>query len=654
MKSKTKCTARSVLRLGMVVALLSTLVVALVQAGFDPAVTDTFTDETKIASKQNVTVDTLAGQVILAHAPLFGPPGSGGTDHGGADWTPSNGSAISGVHRNIGTFTIPSGSTVYVTLGQPLEVYAQAVSIVGTLNAKGKGYSGGAASATCYVCGGDGQGPGGGDGAYLNPTCGWNSGNYAGAGGGYGGKGGWSDDGLAVGGPTYGSATSASIEMGSGGGGSTGYFDWAGYPGTCGGNGGGSVLLYALGNLTISGAVNANGGETCSIPYSFCSTGGGGSGGGILLHGDKVTISGSVTANGGDTYGGSGNWKGGPGGGGRVKIFYGTLNKTGTVSANRGYPTSHCGPAPESGTIHQGSLGYASSGYVVSVNLLSGQTVSSIDAFVYNLSARPSGTGATVQFSQNGSSWYNSSGTAGGTDALNAGTNTIGLSGLGWSGPNFYYKVQLTSSGSGTPALDEVSVVYTADPPTSTPTNTPTTTPTSTPTSTATPTSTPTATHTPTPTATPTNTPTSTPTSTPTATPTYPPPQSGLNGQPYLVLCGPKLGLPAQRLWGSYIGPPTDNRIVSIGVGDPTGVWSWYTTTLIPDEATEWMVSGHFALEPWMTGNPYFGCGLGCLSGCDTWDEECGLGQWQAVATFEGHSASTTWQVSWFPVHLSD
>jgi hypothetical protein len=43
----------------------------------------------------------------------------GGGDHGGADWTPANGSTIAGVHTNIGTFTIPAGYTVYVKGVEP-------------------------------------------------------------------------------------------------------------------------------------------------------------------------------------------------------------------------------------------------------------------------------------------------------------------------------------------------------------------------------------------------------------------------------------------------------------------------------------------------------------------------------------------------------
>jgi len=110
------------------------------------------------------------------------------------------------------------------------------------------------------------------------------------------------------------------------------------------------------------------------------------------------------------------------------------------------------------------SAAYYTSGNFASTNLLSGQTVTSIDSFVYNLSAKPAGTGTTVQFSQDSSNWYNSSGTPGETDTLSTGANnTINLSGLGWSGANFYYKVAFTSDGSGTPVLDDITVNYTSN-----------------------------------------------------------------------------------------------------------------------------------------------------------------------------------------------
>ena len=103
---------------------------------------------------------------------------------------------------------------------------------------------------------------------------------------------------------------------------------------------------------------------------------------------------------------------------------------------------------------------YNSPGTLTSVNLLSGETVISIDSFGYNASAIPSGTSLKVQFSQNGSNWYDSSGNAGQWDTMSQGSHSISLSGLGWSGANFYYKMEFTSDGTGTPVLDEISVNF--------------------------------------------------------------------------------------------------------------------------------------------------------------------------------------------------
>jgi len=103
---------------------------------------------------------------------------------------------------------------------------------------------------------------------------------------------------------------------------------------------------------------------------------------------------------------------------------------------------------------------YYSSGTITSTNLLSGETVKSIDSFDYNASAIPSGTSLKVQFSQDSTSWYNSAGTPDGWDTLSQGTNNIDLSGLSWSGPNFYYHMLFTSDGSDTPVLDEIRVNF--------------------------------------------------------------------------------------------------------------------------------------------------------------------------------------------------
>jgi len=116
---------------------------------------------------------------------------------------------------------------------------------------------------------------------------------------------------------------------------------------------------------------------------------------------------------------------------------------------------------------------YYTSGNWVSTNLLSseGGTIDSIDSFVYNLSALPANTTSTVQFSQDNTNWYNSSGVLDGSDTMATGNQTINLSGLSWSGANFYYKITFTSDGTDTPVLDDISVYFTTNQAPNTPTN---------------------------------------------------------------------------------------------------------------------------------------------------------------------------------------
>ena len=93
------------------------------------------------------------------------------------------------------------------------------------------------------------------------------------------------------------------------------------FPGSCldgdcsppdlrgGGGGGGAVEIGAVGNVSLSGLVLANGGTGGSAHYW---AGGGGAGGGILVHAPTVSLSGTLNASGGNS---------GGGGGGRVLIL---------------------------------------------------------------------------------------------------------------------------------------------------------------------------------------------------------------------------------------------------------------------------------------------------------------------------------------------
>jgi len=104
---------------------------------------------------------------------------------------------------------------------------------------------------------------------------------------------------------------------------------------------------------------------------------------------------------------------------------------------------------------------YNTTGTLVSINLLTGETVHSIDSFTYNVSVIPAGTSLNAQFSQDNATWYSSAGVQNGTDALSTGSNTVDLSALGWSGANFYYRINYMSDGDATPKLDSISVNFT-------------------------------------------------------------------------------------------------------------------------------------------------------------------------------------------------
>jgi len=111
---------------------------------------------------------------------------------------------------------------------------------------------------------------------------------------------------------------------------------------------------------------------------------------------------------------------------------------------------------------------YYSQGTLTSTNLLLGKTVSSIDSFWYNASDISTGTSLKVQFSQDNTNWYNSSGTLDGwNDCTTTGGATITFTfDPVWTGANFYYKMQFNSNSptnDTTPVLDEIKVYYTSN-----------------------------------------------------------------------------------------------------------------------------------------------------------------------------------------------
>ncbi|KKP67658.1 MAG: PKD domain containing protein [Candidatus Moranbacteria bacterium GW2011_GWE1_35_17] len=112
---------------------------------------------------------------------------------------------------------------------------------------------------------------------------------------------------------------------------------------------------------------------------------------------------------------------------------------------------------------------YPTQGAVVSTNLLTGGTMAFDNTvrFAYNVSSLPSGTSASVQFSQDGTNWYSSGGTLWGEDVLSSGahldiTNSLDLSALNWSGvTSFYYKLNLYSplDDNLTPAVSDAGLI---------------------------------------------------------------------------------------------------------------------------------------------------------------------------------------------------
>ncbi len=189
-----------------------------------------------------------------------------------------------------------------------------------------------------------GAGPGGASGGGYPGDQTTGSAGGGGANGGTGGAGGGMS-GSTAGGAAYGNLRDK-VTGGSGGGGgsyyyhpSTGYWDdpdpededpgnWIeGDPatwqnGSGGGGGGGAVAFGALGSLSVSGSIVANGASGGGL-NGRGGAGGGGGGGAILVYAYDVNVSGGVTALGG-TGGASSDgddYKGGGGGGGLIGIY---------------------------------------------------------------------------------------------------------------------------------------------------------------------------------------------------------------------------------------------------------------------------------------------------------------------------------------------
>ncbi|MBI2600974.1 hypothetical protein HYW42_03395 [Candidatus Daviesbacteria bacterium] len=262
--------------------------------------------------------------------------GAGGCTGTGLSWSGSTCTIATATKStfNFTTINIPSGTTLTTdgpkTTTNFVTIKATGnVTVAGTINLAGKGYSAPVSGQTA------GRGPGGGACSSCQAAGGAGHGGAGGQGGGYSAR-------------TAAGATYTTDDSGSSG--ATGQ-------GGVGGAGGGGIKISSGGTVIVSGTINTNG----SSGTGDSNTGsGGGSGGRIALQGGTLTISGSLTANGGNGADGtpSVNYGGGGGGGGRITFEYsGSADTTGstiTVTGGNGgagtWTATASGTAGSSGT----------------------------------------------------------------------------------------------------------------------------------------------------------------------------------------------------------------------------------------------------------------------------------------------------------------
>ncbi len=390
--------------------------------------------------------------------------------------------------------------TTYMSCGANLGSYSQscntqpcATPTPATHGGNGGAGGGSGVSGNAGGAGSTGSGTGGGaaDTGGSNSTSSTFSTVYLGGGGG-GGSGGAGGNGAGGGGGGGGNGNGGTA----GSSGTSGGTGATGGAGGAGGKGGGIIMIIA-GTISNSGSITANGGAASGATVGNTgstggnggaggtggwgqggaggggkggngSTGGnggaGGAGGAIYTQSSTVSLGTNLvtaTAGGGGAAGsaggaGSGGSSNGPAGVAGSAGLAGVAGGAGKITVISSSISGSTNP-----TAVTSNLGFATSGALVSTNILSSAyDVASITSFQYTLSSLPANTGATIQFSQDGSTWKNSSGTIGGTNALTAGANTINLSSLNWTGNNFYYKVAFTSDGTTTPVLDDVRINY--------------------------------------------------------------------------------------------------------------------------------------------------------------------------------------------------
>lgn len=100
-------------------------------------------------------------------------------------------------------------------------------------------------------------------------------------------------------------------------------------------------------------------------------------------------------------------------------------------------------------------LPYTLNGEFISSNVLQDLLVKSINDLEYT-SSLPSGSNIKIQFSQDNVTWYDHNNVQNSWTQLSSGKHKIDLSKLKWSGGNFLYKCALSSDGSDTPTLEEI------------------------------------------------------------------------------------------------------------------------------------------------------------------------------------------------------
>ncbi|MFZ1626983.1 MAG: LamG domain-containing protein [Candidatus Moraniibacteriota bacterium] len=117
-----------------------------------------------------------------------------------------------------------------------------------------------------------------------------------------------------------------------------------------------------------------------------------------------------------------------------------------------------------SATPAPGGTRYQYQGTLLSTNVLSGTSnVTAINSVAVTATL-PGGATARIKYSQNNVNFYNAAGTAEGWDTVAAGTNTINIGALGWTGEIFYYKLEWnTIDNWQTPVISDVTVDYTGD-----------------------------------------------------------------------------------------------------------------------------------------------------------------------------------------------